>query len=382
MRKSKACVGAETQALDKLSPETSMLVLGKAATAFAHSNQLVAYQALTKEAGDDDVSQRRPRREIRPLPQAVDAVEHRRHDQENAEEAARIVNFYVADPDGARAIGAERGVPASARIRSILAPELDELGKAMVDYISFVSDKVGELPPPPPKGAGEIQFVLKRVNGGDRLRQEHRRRRGAGAGERIEVHPVAGLRHGAAGGERGGGPSGRRTGTVGHLRDSRAGYGFLAPWLAGFFLLNVGPTLASLVLSFTNFDLIQAPRWVGTANYVRIATVDTKFWTSLQVTFLYVLMAVPFKLVFALAVAMALNKGIRGLPLYRAVFYLPSLLGECRHRRPVAQALRRRRARQPDAAPRRHQGTELDLQSRLRRSIRWSPCRSGSSARR
>jgi multiple sugar transport system permease protein len=111
------------------------------------------------------------------------------------------------------------------------------------------------------------------------------------------------------------------------LQSSAAGYMFLLPWLAGFFLLTLGPTLASLVLSFTNFDLIQAPRWVGTANYERIATADAKFWRSMSVTFLYVIMSVPLKLAFALGVAMMLNRGIRGLPLYRALFYLPSLLG-------------------------------------------------------
>jgi multiple sugar transport system permease protein len=111
------------------------------------------------------------------------------------------------------------------------------------------------------------------------------------------------------------------------LSSNYSGYGFLAPWLFGFFFLTLGPTLASLVLSFTNFDLIQSPRWVGAANYVRIATADSKFASSLKVTFLYVILSVPLKLAFALAVAMALNKGIKGLPLYRALFYLPSLLG-------------------------------------------------------
>ncbi len=107
----------------------------------------------------------------------------------------------------------------------------------------------------------------------------------------------------------------------------RQGYLFLLPWLAGFLCLTVGPTLASLYLSFTNFDLVQSPRWIGAANYVRIATNDVKFVDSLKVTFLYVALAVPLKLAFALVVAMALNKGIRGLPLYRAIFFLPSLLG-------------------------------------------------------
>jgi multiple sugar transport system permease protein len=106
-----------------------------------------------------------------------------------------------------------------------------------------------------------------------------------------------------------------------------AAYLFLLPWLAGFFCLTLGPTLATLYLSFTSFDLVRSPRWIGAANYLRIFGDDVKFVDSLKVTFFYVALAVPLKLAFALAVAMALNKGLRGLPLYRAVFYLPSLLG-------------------------------------------------------
>ncbi len=106
-----------------------------------------------------------------------------------------------------------------------------------------------------------------------------------------------------------------------------AGWFFLAPWLVGFVGLTLGPALASLYLSFTNYDLIQAPGWVGLANYVRILTADAKVAESVRVTLLYVALSVPFKLGFALAIAMLLNRGMRGLPLYRALFYLPSLLG-------------------------------------------------------
>ena len=107
----------------------------------------------------------------------------------------------------------------------------------------------------------------------------------------------------------------------------RAGYMFLLPWLTGFFALTLGPVVASLYLSFTDFDLLRDPRWIGLENYARIATSDPKFSAAMRVTFLYVALAVPFKLIFALAVAMILNRGIAGLPLYRAMFYLPSLLG-------------------------------------------------------
>jgi multiple sugar transport system permease protein len=106
-----------------------------------------------------------------------------------------------------------------------------------------------------------------------------------------------------------------------------SGYMFLTPWLIGFIGLTAGPILVSLYLSFTDFDLLQDPNWVGAANYVRIATADPKFLSSMKVTFLFVLFAVPLKLAFALGVAMLLNKGIAGLPVYRALFYLPSLLG-------------------------------------------------------
>jgi multiple sugar transport system permease protein len=80
-------------------------------------------------------------------------------------------------------------------------------------------------------------------------------------------------------------------------------------------------------LSFTQFDLLTSPEWVGLDNYQRILTADPKFMASMRVTFLFVLFSVPLKLAFALAVAMLLNKGISALPMYRAIFYLPSLLG-------------------------------------------------------
>lgn len=113
----------------------------------------------------------------------------------------------------------------------------------------------------------------------------------------------------------------------GAVRRNAPGYLFLAPWLIGFLCLTLGPALVSLYLSFTDFDLLQAPNFVGMQNYVRMATADPKFIAAMRVTFLYVVLSVPLKLAFALAVAMMLNRGLTGLPVYRAIFYLPSLLG-------------------------------------------------------
>ena len=111
------------------------------------------------------------------------------------------------------------------------------------------------------------------------------------------------------------------------LGNDWAGSLFLLPWFVGFFGLTLGPALASLYLSFTRFELLDSPRWVGWANYARLAGNDPTFAASLGVTSLYVVLSVPLKLGFALTVALLLNRGSRLLPFYRAVFYLPSLIG-------------------------------------------------------
>lgn len=86
--------------------------------------------------------------------------------------------------------------------------------------------------------------------------------------------------------------------------------------------------LGSLYLSFTKFNLLNSPRWLGLDNYVQIFKEDDSFLHSMGLTFQYALLSVPLRLIFALLVAMALNKGIRALGVYRTVYYIPSLLGE------------------------------------------------------
>jgi pectin-derived oligosaccharide transport system permease protein len=109
-------------------------------------------------------------------------------------------------------------------------------------------------------------------------------------------------------------------------RDNKAGYLFLLPWLIGLVLIIGGPMIASLYLSFTNYSLIQSPSWVGLENYARMLH-DPRLHKALGVTFTYVFVSVPLQLIAALAVAMLLNEGMKGLPFYRSVFYLPSMLG-------------------------------------------------------
>lgn len=111
------------------------------------------------------------------------------------------------------------------------------------------------------------------------------------------------------------------------IRRDLIGYAFLTPWLIGFLCFSLGPVLASLYLSFTKFDLLRPAVWIGADNYVRMFTADQRFYQALKVTFTYMLSEVPLKLSFALLVAMALDKAIRGAAFYRALFYIPSLLG-------------------------------------------------------
>lgn len=104
-------------------------------------------------------------------------------------------------------------------------------------------------------------------------------------------------------------------------------YVFLTPWMLGLVFITLGPLLASLYLSFTDYDLLSSPNWIGFENYRRMFTEDPRFLKSLAVTFTYVFVSVPLQLALALALALVLNKGIQGLALYRSAFYLPSLIG-------------------------------------------------------
>lgn len=115
--------------------------------------------------------------------------------------------------------------------------------------------------------------------------------------------------------------------TVVRRRDNGVGYLFLLPWLIGFFALVAGPVIASGYFSFTDFDLLDSPNWVGVQNYVQLFTTDQHFWNSVRVTVLYVVLSVPIRLVVALLLAVLLNRSIKAGSVFKAVLYLPSLLG-------------------------------------------------------
>lgn len=111
-----------------------------------------------------------------------------------------------------------------------------------------------------------------------------------------------------------------------HQRQGWVAHIFLLPWMLGMVAVTAGPLIASAVLAFTDYDLLSAPEFIGFDNFTRMMG-DERFWASTRVTALYVIVSVPLQLAFALFLAIILDKGIKGLPLYRSAFYLPSLLG-------------------------------------------------------
>ncbi|SDC28332.1 carbohydrate ABC transporter membrane protein 1, CUT1 family [Paenibacillus sp. UNCCL117] len=110
------------------------------------------------------------------------------------------------------------------------------------------------------------------------------------------------------------------------FRANLSAYLFLAPWLIGLFLFMIGPMLASLYLSFTQYDLVTAPRWIGLQNFSGMFA-DERFYQAVRATALFVGVAVPLKLSAALGVALLLNRNLRFIGLYRTVYYVPSLIG-------------------------------------------------------
>lgn len=105
------------------------------------------------------------------------------------------------------------------------------------------------------------------------------------------------------------------------------GLWYVAPYAIGLVLFTAFPFIASLYLSFTDYDLLSTANWVGTENYEKLFTRDRTFRKSLSVTLTYVAMTVPLKLVFALFIAVLLNYRLRGINLFRTAYYVPSILG-------------------------------------------------------
>jgi oligogalacturonide transport system permease protein len=112
-----------------------------------------------------------------------------------------------------------------------------------------------------------------------------------------------------------------------HLKNDKVAYLYVLPWIIGFVWFQLYPFVASFVYSFSDFSILKPMKFVGLKNYRQMFTADRLFWGSLRSTLVYVLMAVPGKLIFALFIAMVLNLRLKFIGFFRTVYYLPSILG-------------------------------------------------------
>ena len=108
-------------------------------------------------------------------------------------------------------------------------------------------------------------------------------------------------------------------------RDSLWAYAFITPWILGFIIFTVGPMLASLFFSFTEYDIVSAPRWIGLRNYINLIN-DPLFWHSLGITIKYAVIALPLGLVVSYIIAVLLNQKIRGINVWRTIYFIPSVI--------------------------------------------------------
>lgn len=119
-------------------------------------------------------------------------------------------------------------------------------------------------------------------------------------------------------------PGRRRHGNL-ERKEARAGLFFVLPWLLSLLLFTAYPVLASVYFSFTDYNIIEAPKWVGLSNFQTMFTADPDFLTGVGNSAYYAFISVPLGLILSLALALLLNTRARGIGLYRTLFYLPAL---------------------------------------------------------
>jgi multiple sugar transport system permease protein len=110
------------------------------------------------------------------------------------------------------------------------------------------------------------------------------------------------------------------------LRRNLTGYLFIAPWLIGFLVFTLGGFAASVWLSFTRWNIVTPPKWVGLANYHALLASDPLFWKSLAITLQYAAVAVPLGVLGGVILALLLNCQVRGVAVYRTILFLPSIV--------------------------------------------------------
>jgi multiple sugar transport system permease protein len=114
----------------------------------------------------------------------------------------------------------------------------------------------------------------------------------------------------------------RRRVSAMQVREALAAYLFLLPTIMGLLLFSAGPVIASAYVSLTRWDLLSAPRWIGLANYTALFQ-DPTFWVCVRNTLYYTVVSVPVGTILALLLALVMNRPLRGISIYRAIYFLP-----------------------------------------------------------
>ncbi len=109
-------------------------------------------------------------------------------------------------------------------------------------------------------------------------------------------------------------------------REAKYFYLFISPWLIGLIVFTAGPIIAAMALSLTDYSVIMDTEFVGLRNYVEMFSLDQLFWTSLGNTVYYTLLSVPLSMLTALCLALLLNQKVKGMAVFRTIFYLPSIV--------------------------------------------------------
>ena len=108
-------------------------------------------------------------------------------------------------------------------------------------------------------------------------------------------------------------------------REAIQGYLFILPWLIGFLVFTAGPLIAALGFSFTDWNGFSAMEWIGFENYIQL-TRDSRFWQSLKVTLIFTIFYLTLNLIIGFALALVMNQPVRGMRLFRTIYYLPAVL--------------------------------------------------------
>ena len=109
-------------------------------------------------------------------------------------------------------------------------------------------------------------------------------------------------------------------------RETILGWVMVSPFLIGFVFLTAIPMIASFVISFSEWDMLSNPEWIGFDNYKKLFFEDALALHSLNITILFTIVSIPLNILFGLALAMLLNTSIRGLAIFRTIYYLPAIL--------------------------------------------------------